>query len=165
MLAGKRRIRCEHTYELTSTSPNACVEPKVEQLLVSFVTAYNANEPQVAPRFFASVPTFKWFSDAPARIGNGKTVSRIYDPFDRSTLDAYLDERRAGGDRLRLVSFDFVGVSQGAASFAFVLERPDGIAQGKGAVDCRSGLMAVWSVGGASLAEGVGPTAGNEARD
>jgi hypothetical protein len=101
----------------------------------NFVEAYDQGEAGLADRFFAPAGRFQWYSENDLRQGP--------EAYDRSTLDGYLTLRQQQGDHLELVN---VTPSDGG-NFAFTARRADKLLPSKGAIDCRSGLFIVWSLG------------------
>lgn len=105
-----------------------------------FLDAYNDGESDLTERFFTTPERFQWYSERPQRLNDAA--------FDRSTLDAYLAMRHAEGDRLDLYGFDYNGyrAEDRTGHFSFVVSRSDGTtAMGKGAIDCDTGKIMVWS--------------------
>lgn len=103
-------------------------------------------------RYFAPDPVFQWYSEYPMRRG---ATSGQNDPYDRSTLDAYLQRRHAEGDHLTLVSLHVSGINQmyvddrrhSLGNFSFVASRNGTSLPSKAALDCESHLFVAWSVG------------------
>jgi hypothetical protein len=131
--------------DLSSAAPSTagsdiCADPDRTRGFVSeFITAYNDGQAGLADRFFAPVPAFQWYSEQPRREGAAA--------YDRSTLEAYLNQRHADGDRLTLVSVQLNFVGGGVASFGFVLARGGTQLPSKGALDCSTRRFIVFSIG------------------
>ncbi|TMG63721.1 MAG: hypothetical protein E6H87_01005 [Chloroflexi bacterium] len=121
-------------------SADICAYPEqVRALITEFIDAYDQGETGLADRFFATGPAFQWYSEQPLREGSPA--------YDRSTLEAYLRQRHADGDRLTVVSVQFNSVSSGHGNFGFVLDRAGTQLPSKGALDCASHKFIVWSIG------------------
>jgi hypothetical protein len=119
-----------------SFASTICAHPdRVVGKVRAFVAAYDAGQSGLAERFFAPAPRFRWYSEPGRREGSAA--------YDRSTLDAYLARREASGDDLELVRV----TPSDAGNFAFTVRRFGETLLSKGALDCRSGLFAVWSLG------------------
>ena len=107
----------------------------------SFVTAYNGGETGLTDRFFAGPDRFEWYSENHYRNND---ESR-----DRGTLDTYLGRRHAEGHRLELTYFVFGAYRDIDRTGHFVFVAADLATQhfdfGKGAVDCDTGRIMVWS--------------------
>jgi hypothetical protein len=123
-----------------STSTDICADPgQVRALIGEFIEAYDQGEPGLADRFFATGPSFQWYSEQPLREGSPA--------YDRSTLGAYLQQRHADGDRPTVVSVQFNSVRSGVGNFGFVLSRGGTDLPSKGALDCATRKFTVWSIG------------------
>jgi len=121
-------------------STDICADPEqVRVLITEFIDAYDQGETGLADRFFATGPAFQWYSEQPLREGSPA--------YDRSTLEAYLRQRHADGDRLSVVSVQFSSVSSGHGNFGFVLDRAGTQLPSKGALDCATRKFSVWSIG------------------
>ena len=121
-------------------SADICAYPEqVRVLITEFIDAYDQGETGLADRFFATGPAFQWYSEQPLREGSPA--------YDRSTLEAYLRQRHADGDRLTVVSVQFNSVSSGHGNFGFVLDRAGTRLPSKGALDCATRKFIVWSIG------------------
>lgn len=121
-------------------SNDMCASPEQVRTLISeFINGYDNGQPGLADRFFATAPDFQWYSEQPLREGASA--------YDRSTLEAYLRQRYADGDRLAVVSVQFNSVRGGIGNFGFLIDRGGTQLLSKGALDCRSGRFIVWSIG------------------
>ena len=121
-------------------SADICADPAAVRALISdFIDRYNRGELGLADRFFATGPDFQWYSEQPLREGSSA--------YDRLTLEAYLVQRHADGDRLSVVSVQFNSVSSGHGNFGFVLDRAGTQLPSKGALDCATRKFIVWSIG------------------
>jgi hypothetical protein len=116
----------------------------------SFLDTFNSGDPSAA-RFVAPerAPHGGWYSVTDAG-------SRHFVATDRTTVARYFARRHAHGERLRLLELT-VGFSSGIGHIEFRLDRraddlrrhgiTTTIAWGKGAVDCSTGQIVVWSLG------------------
>src|SRR5438067_2785869 len=121
-------------------SADICAYPEqVRALITEFIDAYDQGETGLADRFFATGPAFQWYSEQPLREGSPA--------YERSTLEAYLRQRHADGDRLTVMSVQINSVSSGHGNFGFVLDRAGTQLPSKGALDCASHKFIVWSIG------------------
>lgn len=100
------------------------------------VDAYNVGDVATVDALFAPEGKFEWYSENGLREG---AAAR-----DRSTLVQYVSQRHADGDVLTLAKVE----PGSGGNFAFYL---DGGAEreilSKGALDCATGLVFVWSLG------------------
>lgn len=130
--------------------PSSCAPRQVGELIVGFLTAISEGSVEVS-RFFA--PDMKWYSVSEWSRGAGKRhfVSHGYDPRE---LESYFERRAAQNERISLLEVD-VSYEPGRelGHVAYVLERgaddlpeSDPIVHGKGAIDCDTGKIAVWSM-------------------
>lgn len=101
----------------------------------AFIEAYNRGKSGLADQFFAPEPAFQWYSENGRREGVAA--------YDRSTLAEYLTQREEQADHLELLN---VTPSSGG-NFGFTVRRTAEPLPSKGAIDCRSGLFIVWSLG------------------
>ncbi len=111
-----------------------------------FIEAMNDGDSAAADALVAPILRFGWFSVNSERIGR--------DAQNRSTLGSYLRSRVKVEEQTELVEF---GVSSyraedrtGHFAFRFAQRSTDygeATVVGKGAIDCDSGLIIVWSVG------------------
>jgi hypothetical protein len=124
--------------QLPSPAGEVCAQ-QIRPLVAEFIDGYNAGQLGLADRFFAPAPRFEWYSERPLRQSPSA--------FDRSTLETYLRQRHADGDRLTLVGLQVHFVGGGAGHFSFVLDRGGTQLQSKGVLDCVSGKFFVWSIG------------------
>jgi hypothetical protein len=156
--------------------PTDCRPRAVATLLTDFFDALNRSSPVVIGEFFAPAPKFKWYSVTEAgpvddrwrqvatfdrsrllRGPNGQ--GRHFVTYDPAGLRRYLAHRQAQHERMFLLAVD-VGEQSGPphpeAGIAYVVRRAaddlhkvgvaDGLALGKGEVDCVSGRISVWSM-------------------
>ena len=124
----------------TEARNDICASPEAVRALISeFIDAYDRGETGLADRFFATAPSFQWYSEQPVREGAPA--------YDRTTLESFLRQRHADGDRLTVVSVEFNSVRGGFGNFGFVLDRGGKALPSKGALDCASRKSIVWSIG------------------
>jgi hypothetical protein len=93
----------------------------------------------------APEPRFEWFAVHPERWDT--------DTSDRSSLREYLEARATTGQRTEIIAFEltFYREADRTGNFRFTLAQRTAEqateASGKGAVDCDTGLIMVWTVG------------------
>ena len=103
-----------------------------------------ASPERAVQEYIAPEPDFQWFSGE-GRIGP--------DAHDRDTLTEFLNNRYAGHAGYELEHFQHNGVEpeRNIANFEFRIQHSQGDTTstfpGKGAVDCDSGRIVVWSEG------------------
>ena len=128
----------------------ACTLEETAGSVVDFLRAAGDGAPDVVDRF-VSGDRFAWYSV------NGPAGRRVDpDARNRSTLDDYLAERHAQSERYELVELSVRNdATTQLAHLAMVLSRRAGdiadgqvTVHGKGALDCASGTIVSWSVGG-----------------
>lgn len=128
--------------DVEPTPAERCSEQLTGDTVESFIAAYTSGEPDLTNRFFANEDKFQWYSEPPDRL---QEAAR-----DRATLDQYLSARHADGDRLQLVELNHNGYrafdKTGHFDFAVRRNEVDDVI-GKGAIDCLSGGIIVWSLG------------------
>ena len=133
-----------------SDAPEGCQPDDVGRLVVQFFEAFNAGN--VATRvdeFIAPASSFGWFSVQ----GIGERLNN--DAYDRESLGDYLQRRSETGEKLRLIAMDTeYEQARNVTHIAYNVERnaPDqrngaAVVVGKGAIDCESGKIMVWSMG------------------
>lgn len=103
-----------------------------------FVSAYNAGQAGLTDRFFSGPERFEWYSENPLRNND--------EARDRSTLDSHLARRHTEGHRLELTGFALGAYREidRTGHFTFVAASAATVA-GKGAIDCDTGRIMVWS--------------------
>jgi hypothetical protein len=109
-----------------------------ESLLNRFFAAFNSGNLD-ATEFFASEDRWIWWRDP----------NNMQDPLPYGHLGSYLRTLQENGVILKLASFSFTGYrpSPRLGEFGFRLDRGDRPAgNGKGAVDCTSGLLALVTI-------------------
>jgi hypothetical protein len=114
----------------------------------AFVEALNAGDLDALDSAFATGPRWRWYSVADLAGQRLQAASK-----DRGTLRAYFAERIARHETLRLLEFR----RHADGNFTYLLRRSaDDLVggraderQGKGWLDCESGKIGVWSLGGA----------------
>ena len=130
--------------------PDACRPQSVARLVLDFFGAFNRGDDRELSRLLAPEPAFQWYS-APGPDGK---VDATYRP---SAARTYLAERHRHGERLQLVMIDVSYEKErdiGHVSYVITRQANDlepigdpGLVVGKGAIDCGSGTVAVWSMG------------------
>lgn len=119
------------------------------RVIKGFVAAFNDGVTDLDP-YFASGEEFQWFSDD-QRVGNGPSSSQ-YDPYNRSTLIAYLNEARRtrGPMTIRSLKFGSFRHFDQATGYAMELGWDGHRHFGKSSVHCGLGQINVWSLGSAN---------------
>lgn len=132
------------------SGPETCRPLKVGELIVSFFGAFNEGAVDAAAYFS---PEMQWYSVSEWTRARGKRhfVSYGYDP---AKMHSYFQRRASHNEHLRLFEIDVdfeqernlghVGYSLARTADDLPRSRP--IAMGKGAIDCDSGTIAVWSM-------------------
>lgn len=152
--------------------PDGC-DPRRAALLVSdFVDAFNRGDGAALSRIFfisegpsppdfsdSSVYPWSWYSVS--EIGEGGKIESGFTTYDQRDLLRYFARRHDRGERLRLLKVGLTGPGmlgeRGNVGFVFVLTRkagdleagmggPDGVAVGKGAMNCSSRRIFAWSM-------------------
>jgi hypothetical protein len=118
-------------------TPETCQATNVESTVERLIDALNTSDPAAADAIIASEPRFEWFSVDPDRLGA--------DSFDRSNLRAFFAELAESAPEFEVVSVDFNFYRQTDRTGNFEFQLAD--RRGKGAIDCDSGLIMVWSMG------------------
>lgn len=140
-----------------------CRPEEVAQLIMRFFDAFNRGDQAALPRFFpdteAGTPngsgqTFQWYS----ATDWSKDGGRHFVAYNRAQLFPYFARRHEQREQLRLRMIR-VGEEQarGIAHIAYILSRqaddlppelggPERIAEGKGAIDCATQRLVVWSM-------------------
>ena len=125
-----------------------CAPGESRLVVERFVRAFNARNIPALDRVFAPAASFNWYSTGAPGVRLRAAA------YARSTLMSYFRARHRAGERLRLVSFQENGNSNGYAHFQFRLERRTRtlrptVYQGKGAAICAASgdTISVWTVG------------------
>lgn len=130
--------------------PSLCGARHTKTTVVSFLRDFNRGAPNRLNREIAREPDFIWYSVS------GEPGQRLNEQAtDRSSLIPYFKARHAHHEHLSLTSFTFNGRHGGYGNFQYRLMRQaDDLADGtpvlyvgKGALSCRIGRIAVWSMG------------------
>jgi len=126
--------------------PAGCRPRPLARRIVAFFDAFNRGDP-AATGFVA--PSGGWYS-----VTDGRR--RHFVTYSRRGLPAYFARRHRHGERLRLEQVD-VSFGNGLGHIAYVIDRrADDLrrlaitgttAIGKGAVNCETGQIVVWSMG------------------
>ena len=129
-----------------AAAPPLCGADEVRASVERLITAMNVGDAAAADAVVAPKPRFQWFSVDPERSNSDAT--------DRASLREFLGAQVAAGQQTELISFDFTfyRAEDRTGNFAFRLAQRSSEAQpteaaGKGAVDCDTGLIMVWTVG------------------
>lgn len=124
------------------TAPDACTDDGARQLVEAFLASDREPDDTVAS-FVAPEPRFEWFS---TRERSGMDVAA-----DRSTLAAYIMDRRTRGVTQRLDELTFNGIDDGHANISFVIGESTSETTvtypGKAAIDCGTEKLMLWSEG------------------
>lgn len=119
-----------------------CSPEAVRSTVEAFLQEAQASPVRAVQQYIAPEPLFEWFS-AEGRLGS--------DSRDRGTLVEFLKLRSTDAGQSELVHFERNGRGQGIAHFGFRIRRAEGdsssVFPGKGALDCGSGTIVVWSEG------------------
>lgn len=140
-------------------APDACTPRAVGSLVVDFFDAVNREEPEEAVEFFAE--DFEWYS---ITEGNQDRGGRHFAGYDQADLIDYFADRAQQGERMHLLeitvlyekSRDLGHVTYNLLRTAADIEGYGPDAGGKGAIDCSSGRIFVWSFGQAKRSMFVG---------
>jgi hypothetical protein len=126
--------------------PPACRPRALALRIGDFLDAVSRGDP-AAVRFVA--PSGGWYSVTEGR-------ARHFVAYDRAKLAAYFARRHAHGERMRLLELG-VGFANGLGQIEFRVDRRADdlrrlgvvgtLAHGKGAVDCSTRQVVVWSMG------------------
>ena len=129
-------------------APEACSPQRVGDLVVGFFDAVNREDAGATAGFFTD--DFEWYS---ITEGNPRNGGRNFVGRDHEDLERYFAERAQHDERMHLLEIN-VGYDSGRdlGHVAYSLRRtaddisrgPD--AHGKGAIDCGTGLIHVWSM-------------------
>lgn len=148
--------------------PPGCSPRQVARLIMDFFDAFNNGDRDELDRFFG--PDFKWYSVTegdPSKGGRhfvtyGTAGADTAGPMGyptsakRDELLSHFAERHKQHERLKLIMVDVAGPSwHGGVDIAYVLTRhaddlldsPDHLSQGKGAINCEKQQIFVWSMG------------------
>ena len=159
------------------TLPPSCRPRAVAKLISSFFEALKSPGKVAVNRYFTPIPKFRWYSVSEGRgrddtwkampthnrselfLGPGGR-GRHFVTYDTASLGTYLADRQAHRERMELRTLQLrwqLGPPHPEAGIVYVLERAaddleavgvaDGLAFGKGAIDCESGKIFVWSMG------------------
>lgn len=130
--------------------PDSCSPQAVGELVVGFFGAVNAGEFE-ASRYFS--PDMKWYSISEWSPDSGKDhfVTYGYEPEE---LEAHFESRIAENEQLHLLEIDVAYERErNIGHIVYALERraddlpvADPIVIGKGAIDCHTGKISVWSM-------------------
>jgi hypothetical protein len=134
----------------TSTAGASCNEQGSRELVVQFIAAFNRGDLKRLDAVFARGMGWRWYSVGSAP---GRRIQRT--AYNRTTLIKYFRTRHKQHERLRLLTFQYNGRSNGYVHFQYELLRSaDDMSApmprtyvGKGAISCWAGRIGVWSMG------------------
>lgn len=144
----------------TGGYPGGCQPDEVATLVLHFFEAYNAGDQEQLASFFPQ--TFEWYSDTIEAVNPEESRHFVTRPGNREELLDYFAERHKQREQLQLLA---LSVSEDArvniVNIAWAYRRqaddvqsgPDGVTRigsGKGALQCRSQEIYVWSMGTAA---------------
>ena len=133
-----------------SATGESCNEQGTRELLGTFIGAFNRGDFAQLDQLFARGMWWRWYAVGTAP---GKRIQAA--AYNRKTLVQYFRARHKKHERLRLLSFQYGGRSDGYAHFQYEIQRSaDDIAAprsrtytGKGAMSCWVGRLSVWGMG------------------
>ena len=130
----------------TVAAPPSCSAQGVRDSVERLVAAMNEGDVTAADAAVAPKPQFQWFSVDPERLNAAA--------YDRGSLREFLEAQVTAGQQTELIFFSFTSfrVEDRTGHFGFRLAQRSQAEQpteavGKGAIDCDTGLIMVWSVG------------------
>lgn len=152
--------------------PDGC-HPREAALLVSdFINAFNRGDGEALGRVFfisegpsppdfsdTSVYPWSWYSVS--QVGDGGKIEDGFTTYDQGELLRYFARRHDRGERLRLLKVGLTGPGmlgeRGNVGIVYVLTRtagdlkagmggPDGVAFGRGAINCATRRIFAWSM-------------------
>ena len=152
--------------------PDGCHPRQIAEVVIGFIDAFNRGDQELLSRLFfisegPSPPDFStegyypWSWYWVSEVGAGGRIEDGFVTYDQGELLRYFAERHGQGERLELlkVSATQAGLldEEGNVGFVYVLTRdaedlapelggPDRIATGKGAINCASRRIFVWSM-------------------
>ena len=133
----------------TARGPAACHPREVGELVVGFFAAVNHERTHGVADFFTR--GLGWYSVTEWSPRTGKRHFVAYEP---SKLERYFERRARRHERLHLLEIEVAYERAGnLGHVAYVVARAAddltgfGDAVGKGAIDCATGRIAVWSMG------------------
>jgi hypothetical protein len=151
--------------------PDGCRPRQVAELVIQFTRAFNVGDQgQLARLFFISEgpspPDFSqrgypWSWYSASEVAAGGRIEDSFVTYNQGELLRYFAERHEQGERLELIKVSVTRTGalgeEGNVSIVYVLSRdaddlepglggPDRVATGKGAVNCASHRIFVWSM-------------------
>jgi hypothetical protein len=151
--------------------PDGCRPRQVAELVVQFARAFNeGDQEQLARLFFISEgqspPDFSqrgypWSWYSVSEVGTGGRIEDSFVTYNQGELLRYFAQRHEQGERLELIKVSVTRAGslgeEGNVSIIYVLSRdaddlepglggPDHVATGKGAINCTSRRIFVWSM-------------------
>lgn len=139
-------------------APKACRPETVGRLVVDFFSAVNSGASRITD-FFA--PELEWYS---VTEGDPQADGRHFVSSDSTELREYFKNRAAHGERIQLLEIQVAYERRrNIGNVVYNLERTaDDLAgygdeaHGKGAIDCETGRILVWSMSQGGNSVGVG---------
>ena len=147
-------VACGAGRSIGGASPPACQPAEVNRLVSGFLDAFNRGDQEQLARAFPE--RLEWYSVTDLGPGGHP---RHFVTHDRASLLIYFSERRRQNEQLTLRELSVTSDGNGeGAQIVYIIARraddlpanlggPEGLAQGKGAVNCRTGTVYVWSLG------------------
>jgi hypothetical protein len=152
--------------------PDGCRPRQIAELVIAFVDAFNRGDQERLSRIFfisegPSPPDFSeegyypWSWYSVSEVGAGGRIEDGFVTYDQGELLRYFAERHSQGERLELIKVSSTQTGllgeEGNVGIVFVLTRdaedlepglggPARIAFGKGAINCESQRIFVWSM-------------------
>jgi hypothetical protein len=152
--------------------PDGCHPRQIAELVIDFIDAFNSGDQQRLSRLFfvsegPSPPDFSekgyypWSWYSVSEVGAGGRIEGGFVTYDQGELLRYFAERHRRGERLGLIKVSLTEAGllgeKDNVGIAYVLTReaedlepglggPAHIAFGKGAVNCKSRRIFVWSM-------------------
>jgi hypothetical protein len=152
--------------------PDGCRPRQIAELVIEFIDAFNSGDQEwlsslffisegPSPPDFSQAGYYPWSWYSVSEVGAGGRIEDGFVTYDQGELLRYFAERHKQGERLELlkVSSTQAGLlgNEGNVGIVYVLTRdaedlepglggPDRIATGKGAINCASRRIFVWSM-------------------
>jgi hypothetical protein len=152
--------------------PHGCRPRRVADLVDEFVDAFNRGDTERLSRLFfisegpsppdfstSSSSTWSWYSVS--EVGPGGKVERGFTTYDQAEMLSYFARRHGHGERLELLRVDVAGsgllgnpdnvgiiyaLTRKADDLPPGLGGPDGVAFGKGSINCERQQIFTWSM-------------------
>lgn len=152
--------------------PEGCRPRQVALLVSDFFEAFNRGDSErlsslffvsegPSPTDFSDSGAYPWSWFSVSRVGKGGRILGGFTTYDQGDLLRYFERRHGRGERLRLLKVGLTGPGllgeEDNVGIIYVLTReaddlppglggPDGVAFGKGAVNCSRRQIFVWSM-------------------